>query len=121
VDQARDLAILDDGQRDRKSRLVEFLNYPVSALLVLWIQVQALRAIMGRPGPKRRIHNVHESFPSAYWAAMPKRRLTDPPDDLQWCVKCRKVLGDYDGWFGGQCFCHVPPPKPRAEPIGPRG
>jgi hypothetical protein len=36
---------------------------------------------------------------------MPERRLTDPPDGLQWCVKCRKVLGDYSGWFGGQCFC----------------
>jgi hypothetical protein len=56
-----------------------------------------------------------------YWAAMPNRRLTDQPDDLQWCIKCRKVLGDYGGWFGGQCFCHVPPPKPRDGPIGPWG
>jgi hypothetical protein len=33
---------------------------------------------------------------------MPKRRPTDPPPELQWCIKCRKVLGG--GWFGGQCF-----------------
>jgi hypothetical protein len=39
---------MDEGQRDRKSRLVEFLSYPFIALLVLWIQVQALGAIMGR-------------------------------------------------------------------------
>lgn len=40
---------------------------------------------------------------------MPKRRLTDPPAELQWCLKCRKVLGDYGGWFGGQCFCGKEP------------
>jgi len=43
---------------------------------------------------------------------MPKRRLTEPPPELQWCIKCRKVLGDYHGWFGGQCFCNAPPPTP---------
>jgi len=42
---------------------------------------------------------------------MPKRRPTVPPDDLQWCIKCRKVIGDHGGWCGGQCFCDVPPPK----------
>ena len=38
---------------------------------------------------------------------MPKRRLTDPPADLQWCIKCRKVLGEHGGWFGAQCMCGV--------------
>ena len=36
---------------------------------------------------------------------MPKRRLTPPPDDFQWCIVCRKVIGDHHGWYGGQCFC----------------
>jgi len=52
---------------------------------------------------------------------MPKRRLTDPPSDLQWCVKCRRVLGDHGGWFGAQCMGHEPP-KPRSvEPGNPWG
>lgn len=52
---------------------------------------------------------VLESFCTTYRARMPKRRLTDPPAELQWCLKCRKVLGDYGGWFGGQCFCGKEP------------
>ena len=41
-------------------------------------------------------------------AEMPKRRLTSPPDDLQCCIKCRKVLGDHGGWFGPQHMCDRP-------------
>jgi hypothetical protein len=37
------------------------------------------------------------------------------PPDLQWCVKCKKVLGQHKGWFGPQCQCDAPPPKPRGR------
>jgi hypothetical protein len=62
-----------------KSRLVEFLNYPVIALLVLWIQVQALADAMTyepetassrkaqRPGDSTRpdrLRRQHENFGS---------------------------------------------------------
>jgi hypothetical protein len=53
VDQAKGTTNMDEGQRDRKSPLVEFLSYPFIALLVLWIQVQALRAMMLPTSPKR--------------------------------------------------------------------
>jgi hypothetical protein len=52
--------------------------------------------------------DVHEWFSSAYSPEMPKRYLTDPPPELEWCIRCRKVLGDYGGLVGGQCFCDQP-------------
>jgi hypothetical protein len=39
-------------------------------------------------------------------------RAEAPSSDLQWCIKCRKVLGNHKGWLGPQCFCHAPPPRP---------
>lgn len=41
-----------------------------------------------------------------------------PPDDLTWCVRCRKVRGAYGGWYGAQCFCDAPAPEPWEGPYG---
>jgi len=27
------------------------------------------------------------------------------PDDLTWCIGCRKVIGPHKGWFGAECQC----------------
>jgi len=32
------------------------------------------------------------------------------PPDLQWCIRCRKVVGTprRRGWFGAECYCDKP-------------
>lgn len=33
---------------------------------------------------------------------MPKPPM---PPDLKHCPDCGKIIGDFKGWFGPQCFC----------------
>jgi hypothetical protein len=58
--------------------------------------------------------SILESFFAAYLDAMPK---PTEPDDLTWCVRCRKVIGPHKGWFGPECQCNAPKPKPREGPV----
>ena len=44
-------------------------------------------------------------FKKRYSSRMPK---PPQPDDLTWCLRCRKVIGPHKGWFGPECQCGRP-------------
>ena len=40
---------------------------------------------------------------------MPKRpRMPERPSSFDHCSECGKIVGDFRGWFGPQCMCHLP-------------
>jgi hypothetical protein len=43
------------------------------------------------------------------------------PDDLTWCVRCRKVIGPHKGWFGPECQCDQRKPDREGWLNGPWG
>jgi hypothetical protein len=89
---------MDEGERDRKSRLVEFLSYPFIALLVLWIQIQALRALLLPTSPKRARSGKER----------PTRQQKEGPPS-----KCRASLPDSQG-----ITQRLSPQKPLADALG---